>query len=203
MATPIGHSVAGYGFFLLTDKGSERPRVLLLFLSFFFALLPDLDFLPGLFVGKPALYHHGLSHSVGAAVLAGLLGASLVTTLRREGRSFVGVFLLLFGAYCSHLLLDIVGPDGRPPYGIPLLWPLSQEYFISPVPLLLSVHHAPTTDTSTVEWLTNIFSWHNLLAIGIEIVVVSPFLLLSNMIRSRRSSINAESSTPGNDSSET
>lgn len=30
---------------------------------------PDLDFIPGLFLGDPDLYHHGVSHSIGFGVL--------------------------------------------------------------------------------------------------------------------------------------
>ena len=30
---------------------------------------PDLDFIPGLILGRPNLYHHGISHSLGAAVI--------------------------------------------------------------------------------------------------------------------------------------
>jgi inner membrane protein len=138
-------------------------------LATFLALAPDLDFLPGLLVGRPALYHHGVSHSLGFALAAALAAALL---LRFEGWSRREVFLLAFLSYLSHLLLDLVGPDGRPPYGIPVFWPLSPTFLHSPVTLLLGVRHAPTTDASVLEWAAGIFQWVNLLAIAVELVLV-------------------------------
>jgi len=200
MATPIGHAAAGYGFFLFSSKPSESLRGFLPFWSVFFALAPDLDFLPGLLVGKPALYHHGLSHSIGIATLTGLFGAYLFSRLTRDERSFIAVFLLFASTYCSHLFLDLISLDGRPPYGIPLLWPFSQEYFI--IPLLPGVHHAPTTDASIIEWLVGILSWHNLLVIGTEVAIVGPFLLLTYAIRCRRPRTNSECELPRSDPSD-
>jgi inner membrane protein len=168
-------------------KGRGLPRGPLL-LATFLALAPDLDFLPGLVVGRPALYHHGISHSLGFALAAAVAAALLV---RFEGWSRREVFLLALLAYCSHLALDLVGPDGRAPYGIPLLWPLSEAYLHSPLTLLLGVKHAPETDSSVGEWLAGIFQWINLLAILLEIALVGALALgvrgLSRILRRRAS----------------
>jgi inner membrane protein len=175
VATPIGHGLAGCGVALLAgrDKGA---LVLPTLVAAAASVAPDLDFIPGLLRGTPALYHHGISHSLGFALAAGVLGA-LVLPL--PGWSRRSVFWLVSMAYASHLLLDLVGPDARPPIGIPLFWPLSSVHLLSPTALLMGVRHAPATGVSVGVWLQTIFSWYNLLAIALEIVVVAPFVALA------------------------
>jgi membrane-bound metal-dependent hydrolase YbcI (DUF457 family) len=146
------------------------------------AVAPDLDVIPGLLVGQPALYHAEASHSLGAALA---VSAAAAVLLRVVGLSFLAAFLVGFLAYGSHLALDMVGVDGRPPFGIPLLWPLSDMRFISPVPLLPGVRHAATASTGTVDWLQALFSLRNVIAIGIEVLVTGPLLLLGWALRRR------------------
>jgi inner membrane protein len=142
----------------------------------FFAIGPDLDFLPGLLRGTPALFHQGISHSLCFAFAAGLIGAGL---FRMMGWSALSGFLLASCAWASHLLLDLFGPDKRPPYGIPLFWPLSDRPFLSPVAFLPGVHHVRNTDASNLEWLRGIFDWYNLRALITEALVVGPFVPLA------------------------
>jgi inner membrane protein len=148
------------------------------------SLAPDLDFLPGIIMGRPALYHHGITHSLGFALLVSLTIA-IFSALR--GRPFPVVFTSSCFAYTSHLVLDFFGYDGRPPYGIPLFWPLSSEYFMSPVPLLRGVHHVQSTAGSIAEWFDGIFSLHNVGAIALEIAIVAPIAWLAYMYGSKQS----------------
>jgi inner membrane protein len=141
-------------------------------LSVVLANAPDLDFLAGLFLGQPALYHQGITHSLGLAIGVGLLLAAL---LRVWGESFGHLFAFCFFAYSSHLILDMFGPDGRPPYGIPLFWPISNMHLMSPVPLFLGMHHGGLV--STAEWFRAIFSAHNLAAAVLEAAWMAPFLI--------------------------
>jgi len=60
-------------FFSMTRAPSAGARVGLILPSAFMAVAPDLDFIPGIIVGKPTLYQQGLSHSLGFAVLIGNL----------------------------------------------------------------------------------------------------------------------------------
>lgn len=174
MATPIGHSLAG----LTALATAPRCRVMpLLVLAVVMANAADLDFLPGLFVGMPALYHHGITHSLGCAVLTSLAGALV---LRRFGASFGVAFRIALIAYASHLALDLVGPDSRPPSGIPLFWPLSDRHFISPVSILPGVFHAPRTDASILDWLHGMLVARNVGAMAIEAVVFAPLAWLAN-----------------------
>lgn len=180
MATPIGHSLAGYAVYVFAKGAKSRGDRELMLLCIFAAMAPDLDFLPGLLVGTPALYHQGISHSLGFTLPLSL-GLAGIGHLR--GRSFSVVFGSCFIASLSHLVLDFLGPDTRPPYGIPLLWPISGEYFISPVPVLLGVRHATTAGTTTQDWMLRLLHWHNLAAITWEVVLMVPFIFLGHWYR--------------------
>jgi inner membrane protein len=176
MATPVGHGLAGLSFFLLAAKAFGERRKTLLLLVVLFALLPDFDFIPGILVGKPALYHHGISHSLGTGVAVALLVAWIA---RRWWPDRAGLlFLLFFGAYASHLLFDFFGTDSRPPYGIPLFWPLSSANYLSPIPLFTGVRHVRSTDGHLLEMIEGVISWHNFLSVGREMLLLLPFVLV-------------------------
>ncbi len=185
MATPIGHSLAGYAIHRFLVSGADR-RSALAFAAVAAANAPDLDFVPGIFAGAPALYHQGGSPSLAFAVVVGLIVAAIL----RAGQGTVGRigFLLGFLGYSSHLFLDLFGPDARPPYGIPLFWPLSEHTFLSPVPLLLGVSHADHTSSSTSEWVSGMLTLHNVAALGLEIVLFLPLVLLACRWRARAES---------------
>lgn len=172
MATPVGHSLAAYAVykFFASRTGNKGYRWLLL--SVAVANAPDLDFIPGLFLGQPALYHQGATHSLSCAVTLGLLLAGM---LYGRGGSFGQLFGFGFLAYSSHLILDMFGPDGRPPYGIPLFWPISNAHLISPMPLFLGMHHGGLV--STAEWFKAIFSVNNLVALAVEVAWMAPILI--------------------------
>ena len=193
MATPIGHGLVGYAVFLFLKKWKRGLPVPLLFLAVFFAIVPDLDFLPGLFMGQPALYHQGISHSLSFAFVSGIVCGLFV---RGQNRSFFPVFLLIFVACTSHLVLDFFGPDGRTPYGIPLLWPFSSTHFLSPIQLLPGVHHVRTTDAPTGEWLLGVLHWDNLIRIGKEILVIAPLVLLAVWCNRPRQPLNSKKVSP-------
>jgi membrane-bound metal-dependent hydrolase YbcI (DUF457 family) len=148
------------------------------------AVMPDLDFLPGFIQGQPALYHQGISHSIGFAVGVALIMA-WACCLRDH--SFLLVWGLFSSAYCSHLILDLLGPDLRPPYGIPLLWPLSDHYYLAPFSVLLGVKHADLTSATNTEWLSGIIHVHNLTAIALEVGIVLPLILVVHLVETRLS----------------
>jgi inner membrane protein len=184
VATPVGHSLAGFAVSSFFVQPTHRHRISLLALVVVMANAPDLDFIPGILIGKPALYHHGITHSLGLAVLISLAAA---TIMRIDKISLAGRFRICFLAYVSHLVLDLFGPDERFPYGIPLLWPVGSKYFISPVQLFLGVRHAGSASTSTVQWIGAILHPYNLGAIAVEILLVMPFIFLARyMARHQR-----------------
>lgn len=183
LATPIGHALAGYAVYGLNPCIHNGKRPLLLPLCLALAVCPDLDFLPGILYGQPALYHQGISHSLGMATGVSLAVALLCSRTPSTVLAYWGLFTLAYG---SHLLLDVFGLDGRPPYGIPIFWPISSDYYLAPVQLFWGVHHVHRTSATTGEWVSAILDPVNLGAIGIEILVVLPFVLVTRYFRHGR-----------------
>lgn len=122
----------------------------------------DLDFVPGLLLGDPGRFHHLYTHSIGFALLAGAVAAAVVSRHRLEWG------LLAAAAYASHLLLDYATHDPSPPHGIPLLWPLLDGSFASPIPLLPRVLHSSVS----------VFNLHNFAVSGLEFVLFGALLLV-------------------------
>lgn len=175
MATPFGHALAGYAVFS-TAENRGLKKFQLMFLCVFSAVAPDLDILPGILVGKPVLFHGSITHSIGFGVLLSLALAGGYYLLQRK--AFLPVFGLCLMAFVTHLMLDYVGRDGRPPYGIPIFWPLSNQHFLSPIPLLLGARHVSSTSASIIEFIQGVFHYYNLLAIGLEVLIIGPFIWL-------------------------
>lgn len=135
------------------------------------ANLADLDFVPGLLLGTPDRFHHGASHSLGAALLAGVLTA---LWRRRQARGW-RLALWVFGLYLSHVLIDWMSLDSVAPIGVPLFWPLADTYFHSPAPLFLDIRRVAVLTWPVLR--------HNLLAVILEIAILAPFGLLLTLWR--------------------
>lgn len=141
MATPLGHMLAGAAATAVTCRRTQR-RGWLLVVGALVGASPDLDFLPGLLIGDAARFHHGLSHSLALAVVVACL--AWIVASRDRGTFAIGAG----SAYASHLLLDALSHDPSPPVGIPLFWPVSDVYVISPITPLPRVFH---TDRSPIS----------------------------------------------------
>ena len=187
--TPVGHALAGVAVGRFGAGGVRVSGTALLALCVGLSLSPDLDFLPGLLQGQPALYHQGISHSIGFALgVSGIVAACL----GHRGRPWLATFGLFLAAYASHLVIDLFGSDARPPYGIPLLWPALDSYYLAPFVVFRGVRHAASSATPTAEWFAAILSWYNLKSILLEVVTIAPFLLLADFRyrRMRRRALN-------------
>jgi membrane-bound metal-dependent hydrolase YbcI (DUF457 family) len=123
LPSPVGHALAGIaaGWAVVP----RRDRLAAAGLAAI-AIAPDLDLLVGT--------HRAASHSLGAAVMAGAVAAALaprwlgqVAGGRRAARA--RVFLAATLAWSSHVLLDWLSNDTRPPIGVMALWPLTHDYF--------------------------------------------------------------------------
>jgi len=185
MATPIGHLLAGYAVGRGATLGTKPAQRNLLLYCMVLAVAPDLDFLPGLLQGQPALYHQGISHSLAFALVVSLIGA---LALRPRSYGLLATWGLLFAAYSSHLLIDLFGPDRRLPYGIPLFWPLSDSTYLSPLSIFWGMHHAARTSATTAQWFAGIADLYNVGAILIEIVLIGPFAVLAEVVSRRKRS---------------
>jgi len=184
MSSPVGHSIAGWAvqraFGKDTGQSGRTLGALLLFIVG--ANAPDLDFIPGLLLGDPNRFHHGISHSLGfmlllACVAGGLGGWRLVGSFSR----FIGVFCALYG---SHLILDYLTADGRAPFGIPIFWPLSQQSFGVAWPIFSGIRHeVPGADVGA--FLRSSFSLYNAGQALVEICVLAPLALAAGWTRRR------------------
>jgi Predicted membrane-bound metal-dependent hydrolases len=132
MPSPIAHSLAGYVVYGTTSKRTSCFEWRKLSLYCVYPLLADLDFIPGFLVGAPNQFHHGISHSLGFALGFGLLMSFVL--LFMSNQIFLKNFVVFFSLYFSHVLLDLFSYDTSVPYGVPALWPITDSYYISPVP---------------------------------------------------------------------
>lgn len=124
------------------------------------AVAPDLDFLWG--------RHNMETHSLGAAIFAGVA----VWAWKRNTPLAIAVTL----AWASHVLFDWLGSDTTPPLGVMALWPLSSEYYFSNAFFFEAI--------SRRYWLDN-FITHNVWAVTLEILILSPMLAIVMLVRSR------------------
>jgi inner membrane protein len=165
MASPVFHGLAGAGraYLLAGDArlplfASLRKDWIILGVAAALACLPDVDFLPGLLAGDLNAFHQKTTHSV-AWVLLASAGLWLVGRAWRPawfGRRAALFIFLLIG---SHLAIDLVSEDRRPPYGIPLWAPFSEAAVQAPFALL------PAWDKAT---LAELGSAANLRPLAIE-----------------------------------
>jgi membrane-bound metal-dependent hydrolase YbcI (DUF457 family) len=140
MPTPLAHTVAGSCVAALAARrwpdAYALPVVAALVVA---ANLPDLDY-AAIVYGREAMarFHQGPLHSIGFVAVATLPLAWLLG--RRLG--VPRAWLLLAAAGLTHLLLDLVVVDRKPPIGFAFLWPLSDERFHSSVTLFPGIDRA-------------------------------------------------------------
>jgi membrane-bound metal-dependent hydrolase YbcI (DUF457 family) len=144
--SPVGHALGGIAaaWHLVPRKNRHAAAVLA-----GIAVAPDLDLLVGT--------HRGASHSVGAALIAGL-AAWIVT---RNPRWAVAATF----AWGSHVLLDWLSNDTRPPVGIMALWPVTHAYYKAGIEIFPPV--------SRRYWEAR-FWLYNLRALVAELVILGP-----------------------------
>jgi hypothetical protein len=88
------------------------------------SIVPDLDFLPGIFIGDMRAFHHGITHSIPFALA---FGALVFLVARRYDEAIARRSALLATLACiSHVILDFVSVS-QGTRGVPLLWPFSSE----------------------------------------------------------------------------
>lgn len=165
MPTPVAHAIAGACIAALAARRLPAAGALPVAAAVVFAAnLPDLDYL-AVVRGRAAMesFHHGPLHSIGFVAAAAL---PLALPLRRR-LGLARAWLLLAGAGLSHLLLDLVVVDSKPPVGFPFFWPLSAERFHAPVAIFPGIDRV------------RIFSARNLRELLVELALGIPALLLA------------------------
>jgi len=134
-------------------------------------LLPDIDLLFRLVDGRN--HHDNETHSIGFALLAAVTGALVFRLLRWRRPLLLALAVGL--AWCSHLVLDYLNVDTNPPIGLLALWPFSDAYFKSPVPLFLDIGRTLTWETIR----------HDAVAAALESAILVPLLWAAWRFRTR------------------
>jgi membrane-bound metal-dependent hydrolase YbcI (DUF457 family) len=126
---------------------------------------PDLDYIPGLLAGDAHAFHHAYTHTLGWVLI--VTGAGWLMLYRRVPGWRVVLVIPL--ALLSHLAADLVTADGSAPFGIMALWPITGDFFISPV----SFYHRLAKST-----LSEVFQWYNVSVVLTELVRTAPIVAL-------------------------
>lgn len=176
MPSPLGHALASAVLYKRKIRGKWTKDWKLLIFYIFCGICPDLDFLPGFFMGDVNRFHHGFSHSfLGAFVIAGFLW--LFYGIWRHAWKirdlfFISVLVIL------HPVMDFFALDTSFPYGCPLFYPFSKAYWISPWIFFQDIHRSSLADF--------FFGANNLLAFWIECAVFLPLLMVATLSGSKR-----------------
>jgi membrane-bound metal-dependent hydrolase YbcI (DUF457 family) len=184
MPSPIGHALAGVAAAWTADlvPGDRLWRTAPRDASWYaragngltlacacLAVLPDLDLVMLPF--KPET-HRTVTHSVGAAVVVGLTAAAMAGRARRPAAR---VSLMCAAAYATHLLLDWLGADRFPPFGLQIFWPFSDGWFISGWDLFRQTARRQLMSPAIIRL--------NALAIAQEMAILVPILVALWLVR--------------------
>jgi membrane-bound metal-dependent hydrolase YbcI (DUF457 family) len=180
MALCCAHTAAGYlAYEIVRPEGRHRPALLMAAVAL--ATAPDLDFLPGLLLGQPGAYHRGVTHTLGAALLAGTV--ALVLARRYAHARPWAVASWVASVWGSHLFLDSITTDVVEPHGGRFLWPLSQAYYIAPVTLLPEV---VIDGSARSAFFASLMGPHTWFAWTCDVGVLASALVLVAVVRAWR-----------------
>ena len=157
MPSPVGHALGGIaiGWHVAPRQNLQTAAILAAV-----AIAPDLDLVFGT--------HREISHSIGAAVAAGLV--TLIATKSPRWGAAIAL------GWASHVLLDWLSNDTRPPIGVMALWPLTRDYYKAAIEIFPPV--------SRRYWESR-FWIYNLRAVVTEVAILGPCCLLSVRWRGR------------------
>ena len=171
MPSPVAHILGGAAVYLIGQPRKQRSH-LVLGATLLGSIVPDFDFLPGFLIDNPAAFHHGISHSLGFALLFGTAVFLLLRYFQRSDIRTRAAVMAAF-AYGFHAVLDVVSV-GEGAKAVPLLWPLSAREFGINLDLFGHFHHDGLADG-----IWSVVRRENLPALAREITVMGiPVLLL-------------------------
>jgi len=151
--SPVGHALGG----LIVGELLAPSALILCAVA---GVAPDVDFLWG--------GHNRQTHSLGAAVIAGVV----VLAWKRNPRLALAVML----SWASHVVFDWLGSDDTPPLGVMALWPLNSSFYFADAYVFEAI--------SRRYWLDNFFS-HNAWAVMKEILILGPVASVAWWLRRR------------------
>lgn len=190
MPLPVAHSLAGGTIYAVADADGGLFGWKRLLLALFIANAPDLDFIPGLLIGQPNRFHHGPTHSIAAVLIvavvaagAAALGARWPVRRQIDARAVTGTALMVGGLWLSHILLDAFTEDLFGPFGVPLLWPISDRYLLF-YPWFPHVARY-SGSSEPVAFFLSLLNPHNAWAATVEVMTLTPVLVLVTWWRRR------------------
>ena len=173
MPSPLGHGLVGLAVHAITARdGTEAGSLRRAAIIAGAAMAPDLDLLFKFVDGRN--HHQAETHSIGAAILAGLF--TLVIAKFAGWRAPLALGAVVAASWLTHPLLDYLGNDTHPPIGLMLLWPFDHGFYKSPWVVFMDVGR-------TLDWRT---VRHNVVAIAWELLVLTPILGLAGLVLRRR-----------------
>lgn len=124
---PLAHGLLGatVAAAVLPGETAPRERRRAILLGALLGVSPDFDYLLNLVPGLGGGWHHGFTHSLAFALLAGLVAAAFTRAPAHVWGAACGLAVL------SHTLLDFALTESR---GVELLWPLSPRRFRLRIP---------------------------------------------------------------------
>jgi membrane-bound metal-dependent hydrolase YbcI (DUF457 family) len=155
--TPIVHTAVG---FLGWQNSASKKNIKTLLLFILISNLPDFDFFLFFFIGKKELQlHQSYTHNFLFVVFFTLVFFFFF----KQKKERIALFLVSL----SHLLLDLIIIDPVDPIGFRLFFPFWNRLF--------NVGFFPNLLRGSIS---EIFSWHNVVTISIEMAIfVVPVLL--------------------------
>lgn len=175
MPSSIGHVLAGLAVSRLrisrnpaASPNGDWPYALL-------AATPDLDVIADVVRRRPIDYHNRRSHSLGAAVAAGL-ATGLIS--RAFGRRFLPTMARVAAIYSSHLLLDYFGKEAED--GLPLLWPFTGRHFAAKRPLFRTIY------TKKGRFFRGLVTRRNLAKVAREVAIIAPLVAVAGLLTRSR-----------------
>ena len=173
MPSPLAHGLVGLTIHVLASRDRQELRDhWRLGVIVGAALLPDLDLAFRLVDGRN--HHNHELHSIGFALIAAVVAAGVFRLLRWHRPLALALVVCL--SWTSHLVLDYLNVDTSPPIGLMALWPFSDGYYKSPMPVFLDIGR-------TLTWAT---VKHDTVAGAWECVVLIPVLLSAWRYKMRR-----------------
>ena len=175
MPSPVGHSLAGVcGYILAQPYLPKRYRLSVLLASVFIANSPDLDILAGIILrGDPGIFHRQATHSFIVAILIGFLTAFIARSVKLKRWNWIGFWA--GGLYASHILLDLFVADDSAPAGAQAFWPLTGDYFISPIAIFGGFDYG---GSGFFGFIFSLFTWQNLIVVLQEMAILIPCIWL-------------------------
>jgi membrane-bound metal-dependent hydrolase YbcI (DUF457 family) len=171
MPSPIGHLIAGVA---IGRAITPHERTLIVACAIL-ATASDLDLI------LPQT-HRTWTHSFVAVAFVTIVAIAVTGQVKRSGdrpgvcprvRSLTVAALML--AFASHLLLDWLAVDPTPPHGIQLLWPFSNDWYVSGLNIFRG--------TARRNLFTARTTWINATAIAQEVAILGPIAWVTWRLR--------------------